>query len=106
VIRKAFYSQVQPGKIDEYTRRHNPIWQELYDVLKSHGIHSFTIFFHEPTLTLFSYVEIEDDNKLSELAQNEVCRRWWKDMTNYLVSDTPNADKAREEPLKEICRIE
>jgi L-rhamnose mutarotase len=29
VIRKAFVMQLRAGQLDEYRRRHNPIWPEL-----------------------------------------------------------------------------
>jgi L-rhamnose mutarotase len=38
MIRKAFVMKVAPGRDEEYRRRHNPIWTELKEVLKAHGV--------------------------------------------------------------------
>ena len=44
MIRKAFKMYVNPETHAEYERRHNPIWTELEEVLKSHGAHHYAIF--------------------------------------------------------------
>ena len=38
MLRKAFYMEVQDGKLAEYTKAHNPIPDEIRDVLKKHGV--------------------------------------------------------------------
>jgi len=38
MTRRAFVMQVNPGQQEEYRRRHNPIWPELEQVLKEHGV--------------------------------------------------------------------
>ena len=35
-----------PGTHAEYTKRHNPIWPELEDVLRDHGVWTYSIFAH------------------------------------------------------------
>lgn len=40
MLRKAFVMSVNEGQVDEYERRHSPIWPELEAVLKEHGAHS------------------------------------------------------------------
>src|ERR1039458_882441 len=52
---------VNPGQAGEYRRRHNPIWTDLAEVLRTHGAHNYSIFHDERTGHLFAYVEIEDD---------------------------------------------
>ena len=44
MIRKAFVMSVHAGREAEYARRHQPIWQELADVLKAHGVRTYSIF--------------------------------------------------------------
>lgn len=61
MIRKAFKMKIYPDKIGEYTKRHNPIWKELYDVLKSSGVHNYSIYFDPQTNNLFGYAEIESE---------------------------------------------
>ena len=56
MIRKAFKMKVYENEIEEYKKRHNPIWKELEDTLKIYGVHKYSIFFDEETHVLFGYV--------------------------------------------------
>jgi L-rhamnose mutarotase len=49
MIRKAFTMTLTPGAEDEYRQRHNPIWPELKQVLKSHGVSDYSIFLDRHT---------------------------------------------------------
>jgi L-rhamnose mutarotase len=89
MIRKAFRMSVHPGMHQEYEKRHNPIWQELQDVLKSHGVHTYSIFLDPADGSLFAYVEIEDEGRWAAIAQTEACRRWWEYMREVMPA---NAD--------------
>ncbi len=106
MIRKAFSMQARPGKAGEYERRHNPIWPQLEEVLKRHGLHNYSIFIDEQSNRLFGYVEVEDEERFKALADVEVCHRWWKDMTALLESDTPDSPKAREVELGEVFHMD
>lgn len=106
MIRKGFLIQAKPGMAKEYERRHNLLWPELYKVLKEHGVLNYTIFLHEQTNQLFCYVEIENEEKFNAIAENDICKRWWKDMTELLICDSPNANKAKEDTLREIFHID
>jgi L-rhamnose mutarotase len=86
LIRKAFAMAVNPGQADEYLRRHNPIWPELARALKEHGVHNYSIFYQPSTQHLFGYVEIEDEARWAAIATTEVCRRWWKYMSEIMPS--------------------
>ena len=61
MIRKAFVMMVNPDRHEEYEKRHNPIWPELEDALKQHGVRSYSIFLLPETTQLFAYAEIEDE---------------------------------------------
>jgi L-rhamnose mutarotase len=100
--RKTFIIQARPGKLEEYIHRHNPIWPELEALMKSHGIHQYSIHLHEPTQQLFGYFEYESMELLEKLAQYPIQTAWWKDMTQLLVCNQEGDDKAREESLREV----
>jgi L-rhamnose mutarotase len=104
MIRKAFVMSVDAGREAEYGRRHQPIWPELAAVLKSHGVHNYSIFLHEETRQLFGYVEIEDEARWSAIAQTDVCRRWWKHMREIMPSHADNSPISRE--LKEVFHLD
>jgi len=106
MIRKAFLMEVKPGKIDEYEKTHNPVWPELQEIMKAHGIHNYSIFYHAKTNQLFGYLEIEDEEKLEKMAGNKVCKKWWLYMKNFLVSDSVAASKAKEEEMRQVFHMD
>lgn len=42
--RMAWKGRIKPGCKEEYIKRHNEIWPEMVEVLKSAGICNYTIF--------------------------------------------------------------
>ena len=106
MIRKAFLIQAKPGMATEYQRRHNPIWPDLWKTLKDYGVSNYSIFLNEDTGALFGYLEVEDEAKYESIAETEVCQRWWKYMTEVLVSESDESPKAREDILKEVFHID
>jgi L-rhamnose mutarotase len=90
---------VNPDMEEEYQRRHSPIWPELKQVIKSHGGHNYSIFWHHQTNQLFAYVEIEDETRWAAIAQTEACKKWWsymKDIMKYNDDGTPFAIEIKE----------
>jgi L-rhamnose mutarotase len=85
VIRKAFLMTLKPGHQEEYERRHNPIWPELEEVLKSHGVSNYSIFLDRKTETLFAYAEIESEDRWQRIAETDACRRWWSYMSGLMM---------------------
>ncbi len=104
VIRKAFRMQVNPDRHGEYRRRHNPIWPELEQVLKSHGVSNYSIFLDPPRNQLFAYVEIEDEARWAAIAETEVCRRWWAHMVEVMPSNPDNSPVSDE--LTEVFHLD
>ena len=86
MIRKAFRMSVHTGQEDEYARRHNPIWQELADMLVAHGVRNYSIFLDRQTGDLFAYAEIESEERWNAIAATDVCRRWWRYMSEVMPS--------------------
>jgi L-rhamnose mutarotase len=89
MIRKAFVMTLRPGQQEEYARRHNPIWPELQEVLKKHGVHNYSIFLDRGSDKLFAYAEIEAEEQWGRIAETESCRRWWSYMKDLMLT---NAD--------------
>jgi L-rhamnose mutarotase len=82
---------VHPGLEAEYRRRHTPIWPELEDALKAHGVVNYSIFLHPETGQLFGYAEIEDEAQWAAIAQTDVCRRWWAHMRDVMPTNPDNS---------------
>jgi len=103
MIRKAFVMSVEAGYEEEYARRHSPIWPELEELLRSHGVHNYSIFLHSGTRQLFGYVEIEDEARWQAIAETEVCRKWWAHMAEVMPSNPDNSPVAH--PLREVFHL-
>jgi L-rhamnose mutarotase len=104
VIRKAFKMWVNPDAHAEYERRHRPIWKELEDVLRDHGVRSYSIFLDAETNTLFAFAEIESEERWAAIASTEVCRRWWQHMRDVMPSNPDHSPKSA--PLREVFRLD
>lgn len=87
MIRKAFVMKLKSGCQDEYERRHNPIWPELQQVLKSHGVSNYSIFLDRSSDNLFAYAEIESEDQWAKIATTDECRRWWLHMKELMLTN-------------------
>ncbi len=104
MIRKAFVMSVNAGREVEYEQRHRPIWEEMVQTLKAHGVHNYSIFLHPETRQLFGYVEIEDEARWNAIADTDVCRRWWAHMKDVMPSNPDNSPVSRE--IKEVFHLD
>lgn len=104
MLRKAFVMAVNPDQHAEYERRHNPVWPEMLAMLKSHGVHNYSIFLHPETHQLFGYVEIESEERWAAIAQTPICRKWWTYMKDVMPSNADHSPKSRD--LKEVYHID
>jgi L-rhamnose mutarotase len=104
MIRKAFLMILKPGNQAEYERRHNPIWPELQDVLRGHGVRNYSIFLDRETDRLFGYAEIESEELWAKIARTEVCQRWWAHMKDLMLTNDDNSPVATE--LGEVFHLD
>ena len=74
--RMAWKGRIKPGCKEEYIKRHNEIWPEMVEVLKSAGICNYTIFAEGNKL--FGYYECVNGIEFAERTQAEspVVDRW------------------------------
>mmetsp|Transcript_3683 Transcript_3683/g.4085 ORF Transcript_3683/g.4085 Transcript_3683/m.4085 type:complete len:110 (+) Transcript_3683:44-373(+) len=103
-IRKGFVMKVNPGSEAEYEKRHNPIWKELEDVLKAHGVYNYSIFLHPETKQLFGYVELDSIEKWETISKEPICKKWWSHMKDIMPSNPDNSPVMK--PLKEVFHID
>jgi L-rhamnose mutarotase len=95
---------LKPGNQEEYERRHSPIWPELQEVLKRHGVHNYSIFLDRGADKLFAYAEIESEELWRRIAQTEVCQRWWAQMKDLMLTNDDDSPAAVE--LKEVFHLD
>ena len=102
-MRIAFRMKVNDGKESEYIARHSPIWSELEDVLKSHGVETYSIL-DRTTNDLFAYAEIDDLEHWKAIATTEVCQKWWHSMAALMPANADKSPVAHD--LEEVFHIE
>lgn len=74
-------------------------------MLKEHGAHNYSIALLEDPAgsgggSLFAYVEIESEEKWARVKDTDVCKRWWKWMTEFIVFNEDGTPKGT--PLREL----
>jgi L-rhamnose mutarotase len=65
----AWKATLKEGKREEYIRRHNEIWQEMVDLLKSAGIRNYSIWLSGNDI--FGYYECEKGIDFATKTQSE-----------------------------------
>ena len=91
MIQKAFRMKLFEGKENEYEKRHNEIWPELVEELKSHGASKYLIFHDKETNYLFSYVEMENQKLWDQISETEACKKWWAFMKDIMETNSDNS---------------
>lgn len=90
--RYCLYAQVDPARLDEYRRRHNPVWPEMLRALKDAGWHNYSLFLR-PDGLLVAYVESENlEAAQAAMAATEVNARWQAEMSEFFtgLDSTPD----------------
>ncbi len=103
MIRKAFVMQLHAGQAEEYRRRHDPIWPELEQTLREHGVLRYSIFLHPQTLQLFASAEVESEDRWQAIARTPVCQRWWAHMRELMDTNADNSPSSVE--LEEVFHL-
>jgi L-rhamnose mutarotase len=101
--RIAFVMSVHPAQAAEYERRHTPIWPELAETLKAHGVREYSIFHDGVSHQLFAYAVIESEERWAAIATTDVCRRWWRHMSDVMPSN-PDSSPASHD-LREVFHL-
>jgi L-rhamnose mutarotase len=87
----AFEMKLMKGYEVEYQRRHDEIWPELVELLKSNGISEYQIYLNEQSLSLFGILKIHDPIKLEELPHHPVMKKWWAYMKDIMETNADNS---------------
>ncbi len=88
---KGFKMKLYEGQEAEYERRHNLLWPEMKEMIHKYGGKNYTIFLDKETLTLFGYIELENEEKWNESANTEICKKWWKYMADIMETNPDNS---------------
>ena len=102
--RVAFKMQLHKGFEAEYKKRHDELWPELQELLKTTGIQEYSIFLDETTNGLFGFLKIENAAMLNTLPAHPVMQKWWAYMKDIMESNSDNSPVSI--PLKEVFYME
>ena len=94
MIRKGFKMKLNPGRADEYARRHAALWPEMADMIRDFGGRNYSIFLDEETNVLYGYIELEDETRWSASADTAICRKWWDYMADIMDVNPDNSPVA------------
>jgi L-rhamnose mutarotase len=97
----AFVLTIQPGRIDEYKRRHNEIWPEMRAALKASGILYYDIYLNEPASQVFGVV-LRAWPADPTAPEDPVILRWRAYMSDVLVME---GDRPRRTPMERVFHL-
>ena len=89
--RLAFKMKLKAGYEAEYQKRHEQLWPELRDLLKSKGIEDYSIFLDRATLDLIGVLKIANEQLLDELPAEAVMKKWWAYMSDIMEVNPDNS---------------
>ena len=104
MIRKGFTMKIYPGMAAEYEKRHNELWPEMEAMIHEFGGRNYSIFLDEKSLTLFGYIEIEDEETWANGADTAINRKWWDFMADIMETNPDNSPVAH--PLTEVFHLD
>ena len=85
--RIAFRMRLDPGRADEYRRRHDELWPELAALLRASGISDYTIWLDPETDALYATLVRADDHAMDALPEHEIMQRWWAHMGDIMATN-------------------
>ena len=101
---KGFKMKLYEGQEAEYEKRHNQLWPEMKDMIHEYGGKNYTIFLDKETLTLFGYIEIEDEERWAKGANTAINRKWWDFMADIMETNPDNSPVSID--LKEVFHLD
>ena len=101
---KGFKMKLYEGQEAEYEKRHNQLWPEMKDMILEYGGKNYTIFLDKETLTLFGYIEIEDEERWAKGADTAINRKWWDFMADIMETNPDNSPVSID--LKEVFHLD
>jgi len=102
--RLAFKMHLNEGQKEEYKKRHNELWPELRQLLKSAGVSEYSIFLDEETNILFAFQKVSGEGSSQDLGSNPIVQKWWAYMADIMETNDDNSPIMA--PLDELFYME
>ena len=90
----AFVMTLRPGHAAEYKKRHDEIWPELVEALKSAGISDYSIFLDKDSNQLFAVLRRTEDHGMDRLPLEPIVKKWWAFMADIMETNDDNSPVA------------
>ena len=100
---KAFRMQLKPGNEAEYKKRHDEIWPELSELLRTAGVTEYYIFLDEESLALFAFQRLKPDETTADLRSLPIMKKWWDYMADLMEVNPDNSPVTV--PCPEVFRL-
>jgi L-rhamnose mutarotase len=102
--RIGFRMRLQPGREEEYRRRHAAVWPELLADLKAAGASNYSIFLDGEDL--FGYLVVNDfDRFRAAMATSEANARWQPEMA-ALIDPLTDPSTGFHRRLEEVFHLD
>jgi L-rhamnose mutarotase len=102
--RFAFKMKLKAGCKNEYRKRHDEIWPELAELIRSTGVFEYSIFLDEATDTLFAVQKQAGEESSQDLGNNPIVQRWWAYMADIMETNPDHSPVIS--PLEEVFYLE
>lgn len=102
--RFGFKMKLKPGCAAEYKKRHDEIWPELAELIKSTGVCDYSIFLDEETNILFAVQKQSGESSSQDLGDNPIVKKWWAMNTDIMECNPDNSPVSI--PLTEMFYME
>lgn len=103
-VRVCFEFRVQPHRLDEYLRRHDPVEPDMLDALHRAGIRDYSLFLAEDGRVIGTYRTDDPAATDAALADSPAARAWDELMRPMFAADPETGAVSR--PLREVFHLE
>lgn len=103
--RVCFELQVAPALLDEYIRRHTPVWPEMLAEITAAGRRNYSLFLADGGRLVGYYETDDDDAAQAYLAASPVAAEWEAEMGRFFTGLDGRPDQAAP-ALTEIFHLE
>ncbi|GAB4055122.1 L-rhamnose mutarotase [Catellatospora paridis] len=88
--RICFTLQVKPDRLQEYRRRHDPVWREMLEALHDAGWHDYSLFLRDDGLLVGILLTGDFAAAQAAMEATEVNARWQAEMAEFFESGRPD----------------
>lgn len=93
--RACFTFEIQPEMKDEYKRRHDEIWPELVEVIRTSGMRNYSIFRRDTEVIVYLECHPDIETAFAKANAAEVTSRWASWFEDVIVNMTDENGELR-----------